>query len=176
MKGREKEMERGGEEKRRGNRRGRGKKSGKGRVRGRKEKGRSRYNVPSCRGPSDIPTRASLRGRPGLRSAAGRAARSAHLGWSRSVRLLSPACFLSAAAWTAARPARAPAAPRCVGCAGGKRVPSAHDSGAESAGGERGPRALPSRAASRCHLQPPLPPPGGRLGESRPWPTPPPRR
>lgn len=67
--------------------------------------------IRATMGP-DRPTRARLRGCPGLRRTAGRTARSAHLELFRSVSLLSSACFPSAAAWTAACPARATAAPR----------------------------------------------------------------
>lgn len=82
-------------------------------------------------------------------------------GLVRSGRLLSPACFPSAAAWTAARPARAPAAPRCVGCAGGQRVPSAR-----LRLGVCGPRARSARPALPCGL--PLSPPAAPAAPWRP--------
>lgn len=167
--------------KRRGSRRGRereeeGKEKRKGKCeRKRKQKGKKqvrRLELPRAptypRAPACGAARAPDRAGPGCAICSP--------GLVRSGRLLSPACFPSAAAWTAARPARAPAAPRCVGCAGGQRVASARlRSGVCGPESAVRPRALPSRAASRCHLQPPLPPPGGRLGENRPWLTPTPQ-
>lgn len=123
-------------------------------------KGRSRYDVSSCRGPRRTHARQSA-GLPRLRTAPGPGCAICSPGLVRSGRLLSPACFPSAAAWTAARPARAPAAPRCVGCAGGQRVPSAR-----LRRGVCGPRARSARPALPRGL--PLSPPAAPAAPWRP--------
>lgn len=121
-----------GGNKRKRKRRGRG--SRKVRGNRRKEKGKRRR--AACRGPRHSHARRSS-GLPRAGDRGGPGCAVCSPGLVRSGRGFSPACLPSAAAWTAARPARAPAAPRYVGCAGGQRVPSALGSGAESAGGER---------------------------------------
>lgn len=139
-------------------RKGRGSVKKRGSRRGKRK--RRKYDVPSCRGPRRIHALQSA-GLPRAPDRGGPGCAICSPGLVRSGRLLSHACFPSAAAWTAARPARAPAAPRCVGCAGGQRVPSAR-----LRRGVCGPRARSARPALPCGL--PLSPPAAPAAPWRP--------
>lgn len=157
--GERKEEKGKGKLKRKGKRRGRGSVKERGIRRG-KRKGRSKYDVPSCRGPRRTQALQSA-GLPRAPDRGGPGCAICSPGLVRSGGFLSPACFPSAAAWTAARPARAPAAPRCVGCAGGQRVPSAR-----LRRGVCGPRARSARPALPRGL--PLSPPAAPAAPWRP--------